>query len=390
LNALEQTGCPFSPRPPGWLGKHAHWVKPERVAEVAFSEWTDAGLVRHGSLQGFRTDKSPREVTRELPEASRISAGPSARAQAPGKKRNTQVVSGVRVTNGARLVYPDLGISKLDLARYFERIAEHMLPHVRGRPLTLVRCAKQVSRPDALRSECSFLRHTPGMNAWAPASMRRLSIPELKKVGEYLVVETPQDLVALAQGDAVEIHAWNASADRVEQPDRLVFDLDPAPDVPWQRVVCASYLVREQLERIGLASWVKLTGGKGLHVIAPMEPELTWTDAYRVAKLVANSLVVAHPELFVASFAKAARKGRILVDAKRNHRGALVVCAFSPRAQPEAPVAVPVAWEELPGEAPPVFDVRTVIERVAKMKHDPWEKFWSCSQRLARPDRQVT
>lgn len=257
-------------------------MKPERVAECSFTEFTDSGGVLHPSLLGFRTDKAASEVRREdaAPSTSTVPAG-SRRARSPAdpKPRGT-TVEGVFITTPQRIVYRELGFTKLDLARFYAEIAEWILPHLAGRPLTLVRCDKGVGTADALRSECKFLRHQAGFHRWASLGVRRVQIQEQKKVGEYLVVASHEALLSVVQGDIVELHAWNSKAEAVEHPDRVVFDLDPAADVAWRDVLEAARLTRDYLASIGLQSWPKLTGGKGLHVVVPIVPELAWAEVY--------------------------------------------------------------------------------------------------------------
>jgi bifunctional non-homologous end joining protein LigD len=371
LERLEQERCPFSSRPVGWLGKHAHWVRPELVIEVVFTEWTQGGHIRHPSLIGFREDKRASEVVRE-----------DARAPATATAKAAQ---GVVITTPKRVLYPKLGLTKRDLVQFYADIADWILPHVRGRPLTLVRCEHGASKRDALRSECQFLRHTSGWHRWVPASVHREQIPEQQKRGEYLVIQTASDLLAIINGDILELHVWNATIDHIEQPDRLVFDLDPAPDVPWPNVCAAALLVRARLRDLGLESFVKTTGGKGLHVTVPLRPEQTWDACYAFAQRFAKSLVRAVPDTFTATFARGARHAKILVDYKRNHRAAVAVAAFSTRARPEATVSVPLTWDELRREpGPDRWTVRNLPKHLKARGADPWLEYWSCSQSLER------
>jgi bifunctional non-homologous end joining protein LigD len=227
------------------------------------------------------------------------------------------------------------------------------------------------------------LKHAPEWHRWAHASLARLAIPEQKKVGEYLVANSAAALVALAQGDIVEIHAWGSTEGAVERPDRIVFDLDPGPGVSWADVVEAATLVRAVLEDIGLRTWPKLTGGKGLHLVAPIRPELSWARVYAAAELIATSIARREPARFTTQFAKAQRPGRILIDYKRNHRTATAVVPYSTRAHPQATVAAPVRWNELTQSVPAdALTLRTVVARMRGLRADPWRDFWSCDQSL--------
>lgn len=320
-------------------------------------------------------------------------ATPAERSDTPAERSDTppasravprrgNEVAGALITTPERPVFPALEFSKLDLARYYQRVARAMLPYVADRPLTLVRCELGATRADALRSECKFLRHEPGYHRWVDPRVRRVAIREQKKTGEYLVVDDATALVSLVQGAIVEIHCWNARASDVERPDRWVFDLDPDPALPWSRVVEAALLVREALEKLELVSWVKLTGGKGLHVVVPFRPEFAWHDAYRAAARTAEALAQLYPHLFTTNFSKAARRERVLIDYKRNHRAAVAVAAYSSRASPRGTVSLPVRWRELAAHPSDAFDVRRTLARVARVRVDPFRDLYSAQQRL--------
>lgn len=384
LEKLEIAECPFHPRPPGWLGRSAHWVTPTTVIEVTFAEWTEGGHVRHGSFQGFRTDKPATEVVRETAMATPAPVAAPRAAPAKSAGATPPQVSGVAISSPERAVYPALGFDKLALAKLYGALAEHMLPYVAGRPLTLVRCDKGVRRPDALRTECKFLRHESGYHRWASPHIRRIDIQEQKKVGEYLVVDTPAGLVSLIQGDIIELHVWGSTAEHLETPDRVVFDLDPGEGVEWRQVLEAARRLREHLAGLSLESWVKLTGGKGLHVVVPFQPEHGWDAVYAFTRGVALALTREDPALLTIDFAKAARANKILIDYKRNYRGAIAVAAFSTRALPSGTLSVPVAWRELkPSLSPQQFTVENVMARLKRQRSDPWEGFWSAKQRLS-------
>jgi len=386
LEAIEVERCPFEPPPPGWLGRHAHWVEPELVAEVVFTEWTEGGHVRHGSFQGFRADKRPRAVFRESPTPGRETerSAEAARPTAPPRRAGAPV-AGVTLTNPDRMFYPELGLTKLDVARYYAAVAEHMLPYVASRPLTLVRCDKGVRSAEALRSDCKFLRHEPGWHRWAKPPISRVSIQEQKKVGEYLVVDSPEGLVALAQGDILEVHVWGSTTRDLETPDRVVFDLDPGSAVAWSDVIAAARLLKSELERVDLKSWVKLTGGKGLHVVVPFKAELGWEEVFAFSRAVAESLARKNPASFTLEYGKRGRDGKILIDYKRNHRAAVAVAAYSARAHPNATLSMPIGWRELdPTLGPNAFTILNVSSRLAGRRVDPWRGFWTSSQRLSK------
>ena len=271
------------------------------------------------------------------------------------------------------MIYPDLGISKLQLARYYERIADWIIPHVVGRPLTLVHC------PAGIAAACHFLKHA---KAWGPSALRRVHIQEKTKVGEYLVADSVEAVVSLAQMGIVEIHTWNSTADNIERPNRIVWDLDPGPDVPWKQVVAAGLLVRNVLEALGLASWVKTTGGRGLHVVMPLKPRRTVSECLDFSRAVSDAIVTTDPRLYTTAFAKAGRERKILIDYLRNNRTNTSICAFSPRARPGATVSMPLAWNDL-GDPPARWTLVTVPRRLDRLRADPWSDYWSSVQTIS-------
>jgi bifunctional non-homologous end joining protein LigD len=281
------------------------------------------------------------------------------------------VVAGIGISHPARVFYPGDGITKLELARYYEAIGEWIVPHVRRRPLTLLRCEGTIA-------DCRFLRHA---RAWGPAALERVAIREKHKVGEYLVANDVAGVVALAQIDVLEIHTWNSTADDVERPDRLVIDLDPGAGVGWREIVAAARLVREALLALSLRSWVKTTGGAGLHVVVPLTPVADWSRCLAFARAFSASLAQAHRGL-TTLVGKQHRVGRIYLDYLRNNRTNTSIAAFSTRARPGAPVSVPVAWTELARTRPEKLTLRTVPKLLARRKRDPWADYWDCSQQL--------
>ena len=291
-------------------------------------------------------------------------------------------MAGVRISHPARVVYPEDGITKERVAQYYAAVAEHMLPHLRSRPVALLRC------PDGLGGQCFYQKH-PG--SWAPSSLRRVRIREKAKSDDYLVIEDAGSLVALIQMGVLEIHTWNAQASRLEAPDRVVFDLDPGPDVPWAAVVAAARLVRATLDGEGLRSFVKTTGGKGLHVVAPITPGPGWSDCLAFSSRVVDLLVAETPKAFVGTMAKSARKGKIFIDYFRNQRGATSVAAYSTRARAGAPVSTPITWDELDTvTSGSHFTLDTVERRLAKLSRDPWTGYSTLVQSLPAIKRTAT
>jgi bifunctional non-homologous end joining protein LigD len=286
-------------------------------------------------------------------------------------------VAGVSISHPDRVIYPDLGLTKLDIARYYDAVADRILPHVAGRPLTLLRCAGAIDAR-AEKGGCMMMRHG---KAWGPSAIRRVRINELHKTGEYLVADTRAALVGLAQMGVVEIHTWNARAEAPYDHDRVVVDLDPGPEVPWKDVVAAAGLVRQLLADVRLKSWLKTTGGKGLHIVAPIAP--TNVDAcLAFARRFAAAVVRDAPDRFTTANAKAGRERQILIDVMRNNRTNTSVAAYSLRARPDAPVSVPIAWDELsPRLRPAAFTLRSVRDRPGR-EGAPWADYWTTRQRL--------
>lgn len=283
---------------------------------------------------------------------------------------------GVRISSADRIMYPSPRLTKLDVVRYYDRVAAAMMPHVEGRPLTLVRCGSGIGR------ECVFMKHS---KVWAPPALTRVKIQEKTKIGDYLVIETPEALLSLAQMDVLEIHTWNSRYRKVEYPDRTVIDLDPGPRVRWPEVIAAAQLVREVLETLGLSSSVKTTGGRGLHVVIPLEPKQEWTTCLAFARALAEALVRHDPRRFTTTFARHGRERLILVDYMRNNRTNTSIAAFSTRAREGATVSVPLAWTELTSTLNPAsFTVVSVPRRLERQRKDPWAGYFGAKQRLAR------
>jgi bifunctional non-homologous end joining protein LigD len=291
----------------------------------------------------------------------------------PTAAATTPVVAGIRVSHPDRLIYPDLGLSKVQLARYYETIGDWILPHVRGRPLTLKHCPAGIAGP------CVFLRHA---KAWGPTALRRVRIQEKKKIGEYLVADSVAAVVALAQMGVVEIHTWNSTVDDLEQPNRIVWDLDPGPRISWSQAVTAARRLRELLTKLDLAAWVKTTGGRGLHVVVPIEPSLDWTTCLAVSLAVSEAFVRIDPALYTTTYAKRGREGKILIDYLRNNRTNTSICAYSPRARPGATVSMPLDWTEL-SAGPERWTLLTVPRRLQRLRKDPWAGYWTASQRIS-------
>jgi bifunctional non-homologous end joining protein LigD len=291
--------------------------------------------------------------------------------------RDGPVVQGVRISHPDRLVYPDPPVTKLQVAQYYERVAEWIVPHVAGRPLTLVRC------PDGIRGECVYMKHS---KVWAPEPLRRVRIQEKTKLGEYLIADDPAAVVGLVQMGVLEIHTWNSSFDdNVERPNRIVIDLDPGEAVKWAQVVAAGRVVRRALEALDLESYPKTTGGRGLHVVVPLRPAMDWSDCLLFSRRFCEVIERTDPSRYTIQYAKAGRENKILLDYLRNNRTNTSVAAYSTRARPGATVSLPLTWSEVRAALDPGrFTIGTVPNRLQRLKADPWKGYWTSKQTLTR------
>ncbi len=280
--------------------------------------------------------------------------------------RDSQI-AGVHLTHPDRILYPRQGITKRELALYYQGIADWILPHLQGRPLTLVRC------PEGQEKECFYQKHASGS---IHESVRRVELREEKGMATYLMADSLSGLIALVQMGVLELHTWGSRTDKLERPDRLVFDLDPGPGIPWTAVVEAAHAMRDRLGALGLNALVKTTGGKGLHVVAPLTRRHDWDDIKGFSKAIAESFVQEAPKRYTATMSKAKRKGKIFIDYLRNQRGATTVAAYSSRAAPDAPISAPIGWDELDASlGPSQYNIRNLPRRLATLRRDPWQGY---------------
>ncbi len=363
--ALEQTQTKTSPldrKPPAEAEKGVRWVEPRLIAQVDYHGWTNDGLLWHASFRGLRDDKDVREIVREDRKAA--------------VEQTRRPIAAL--THPERLLWPDDGVTKQGLADYYIGSAEWVMPHLVGRPLSLVRC------PNGVAADCFFAKH-----AWAGLSdvVRRAPIG---KEAPALAIEGIEGLLSLVQGNVLEIHPWGSSLTDPERPDRLIFDLDPGEEVAWSAVIDAALEVRARLlSAFKLVSFVKTTGGKGLHVVVPVIPSMEWERAKALCKGVADAMAADSPDRYLATMAKGARKGRVFVDYLRNGRGATAVAAYSTRARPGAAISTPLDWNEL-SEAVKSDHYRlgNIGRRLANLRRDPWEGFFELRQAAGAAERR--
>lgn len=376
LREIEVDACPFSAGGQPLRLRGVHWVRPELVADVEYSEWTRDGALRHPVFRGLREDKNPGEVVlggdpgraagleveiRRVADAGRPPAVPVARRDAG------DVVAGIRLTHAGRVVYPEQGVTKLHLARYYEQVAEAVLPQLSRRPLALVRC------PGGSAESCFFQRHPPeGLSA----AVGRVPVEESGGRATHLYVDSLEGIVALVQVGVLELHCWGSRVDALERPDLIVLDLDPGPGVTWARLLEGALSLKARVERLGLTSFPKLTGGKGLHLVVPVAPERDWDTVKRLSRALAEAEARERPDRFTSNMSKRRREGRIFIDYLRNGRGATAIAPYSTRARAGVPVAVPVGWEELdPASRSDRYSIDTVRRRLAALRRDPWAGF---------------
>lgn len=361
LDAIAANPPPFAARLAAGERRGVTWTRPEYVAEVEFRGWTGARVLRQASFIGLREDKAPAEVVRENPSAVPVRP-PSSRA----------ATFGVKLTHPDRIYWPDTGVTKQGLADYYAQAWKWIGPHVVHRPLSLLRC------PDGIEETCFFQKQP-----WRGIHDSVTMLPNPGPGGDKLLaIDSLDGLVALVQGGVLEIHPWGASLADLDHPDRLIFDLDPGPGVPWSAVVTTAIDVRDRLQHDGLESFVKTTGGKGLHVVAPLIPKAGWDEAKAYAHALADALMAENPKLFAPTMAKREREGRIFIDYLRNGRGATAVAPYSTRARAGAPVSTPVAWDELSGISGGSFRLPGILNRLAHQSRDPWAGFLKLKQRL--------
>jgi bifunctional non-homologous end joining protein LigD len=361
-----------SAKPGRWSKRkvgNERWVKPVLVAEVTFSEWTPGGQIRHSSFVGMRDDKPAKAIVRE--EAKTVTA-----AAAPIPSSTTQ-----KVSHGDRVIDESTGITKLELVRYYEAVAEYMLPHLKDRPCSLVR------GPEGVKGELFFQKH--GEKIGIPGITE---LPEALWPGHasLLVVGNAKALAGAAQMNVIEFHTWNSIAKAIGKPDRMILDLDPGEGTPWQHVQEAAMLVRTMLEQLELEAWLKTSGGKGLHVVVPLAPRYDYDTVKSFSQAIVRHLAKTIPSRFVAKSGPSNRIGKLFVDYLRNGRAATTAAGFSARARPGMGVSIPVAWEDLDAlKSGAQWNVRTAMPHLVQQGADPWADYWKARQSLAGPMKHL-
>ncbi len=391
LESMLQTAMPFV-KVPVEAKRGVRWVKPELVVQVRFATWTADNLVRQAAFLGVREDKSAEEVAREeatvppqpkragnkasAPQStSRASAAHGIKAQVPSRNPAMMERAPVRLTHPEKVLDVESGLTKQMLADYYWTVAKEMLPHIADRPLSLVRCPGGSGKP------CFYQKHA---TSTLPPGVGSVDVADKNgKIEPYITLSTAEALAGLAQMGVLEVHPWGSKNENLEHPDRLIFDLDPDEALGWNVLTEAAAEVRKRLKAIGLESFLKTTGGKGLHVVAPIVPELGWSTLKEFAHGFVSAMEKLHPELYLTKMTKAARKGKIYLDYLRNERGATSVAPFSPRARTGGPVSLPLKWSELKLSERPVFRVAEFGKWKGRLKTDPWKAMVEMNQHIA-------
>lgn len=404
LDARAIKTMPFAAAPKERSRTAVHWVKPELVAECNFAEWTSEKIVRQASFISLRTDKPATQIVQEVPKAAsktgkneampdeeievatkkpaaakkvaakKAAAKTAAAKKAPAKKTTgTELVAGVKISHPDRVIDPSSGARKIDVVQYYEAVAQWMLPHLQDRPVSLVRA------PGDIGGELFFQKHS-----------EKLTIPNVTQHPgidpghpSLITIESDAALVGAAQMGTIEMHTWNALAAKLEKPDRVVFDLDPGEGLGWNRMIEAASVTRDLLEELGLTSFCKTSGGKGVHVVVPLTPQAGWDEVKAFSQAIAQHMATTLPDYFSAKMGKQNRRDKIFVDYLRNNRGSSTVSAFSLRARPGMGASVPIDWDELPtttsGDQWNIFNLH---ERLDGLKKDPWRDYPKTRQRI--------
>ncbi|WP_193072804.1 DNA ligase D [Pseudomonas sp. FME51] len=356
LKAIRQDRQPVKGTVPD--ARTVTWVKPQRVCEVEFAEWTGAGVIRQPVFVSLRTDKPAQEIVREEPMA------PEQVEKVMGRKRISGKVAGVKISNAQRVIDPLSGATKGDLATFYESISDWTMPHLAGRPVSLLRA------PEGVEGEQFFQKHA-----------ERLAIPNIRHLdpaldpehGSYMEVNNVRALIGAVQMGTIEFHTWGSSSSNIDKPDRITLDLDPGDGLPWRSMIEATELVLAVLDELGLESWLKTSGGKGMHIVIPLARHADWETAKAFSKAISSFVTRQLPDRFTDKMGPRNRVGKIFIDYLRNQHGASTVAAYSVRARPGLAVSVPIARDELKElRSAAQWHIGNMHERLAQLAEDPW------------------
>ena len=376
LKPLEISKPAVSNPPTGYEAKGVHWLKPLLLAEVAFAEITQEGSVRHAVFQGLRSDKPAKDIVRETPKAAK-GVEPDAAPPKSAAEKNPVHSAGngkARLTHPDRVIDPESGTTKRELAEYYISVAQWILPVLENRPVALVRA------PEGVTGELFFQKN-----------VERLAIPGIETLenGSVMLINNAEALVGAVQMSTIEFHAWNALAPELERPDRFVLDLDPDPSLPWKSMVEATQLTLTVLDELGLQSFIKTSGGKGIHVVVPLTPKDDWDTVKAFSQSIVKYMARLIPDRFSAVSGPKNRIGRIFIDYLRNGRGATTINAYAARTRPGLPVSVPIFKEEIHEiKGADAWNIRTVHERLAGLDEDPWAQLPEVRQTITADMRR--
>lgn len=332
LNKIKIKKSPFVEKIP--MQDFEGWVEPNIIVEIEYKERTQEGILRHPSFKGIRADKIDYQLT-----------------------------------HPDRILYPEKNISKLQIAQFYDNIQEWILPYIINRPLSILRC------PQGIGEECFFQKH-----------LNEKKFNEIYSTDEYLYIRNLKGLIQLVQMNVLEIHPWGARIDKIEKPDMMIFDLDPGEDILWKKVIKAAFILKEELEQYNLQAFVKTTGGKGLHIVVPIQRRYEWDDMLHFSKIFVQYITAKYPADYIDVMNKSKRKGKIFIDYLRNNRGSTAIAPYSIRARENAPVATPLGWDELtPKIKSASFTINNLEKRLKQLTSDPWQDFFSLKQKLPRP-----
>ncbi|MCS3468077.1 bifunctional non-homologous end joining protein LigD [Pseudomonas sp. JUb42] len=381
MQPLQRDASPLTNKLTAAQSRGVHWIEPKLICEAEFAQWTQDNIIRHAVFIGLRSDKPVSQVSHERPShakpkaaaasSAKAKAAPTTKPVAKGKAR----VAGVDISHPERVIDKESGVYKVELAQFYEAIAEWILPFLKQRPVALLRC------PEGVGGEQFFQKHS-----------ERLAIPHIKQLepgldpghARLMEVDSLEALVGAAQMGAIELHTWGATHDKTETPDQMVLDLDPDPDLPWRSMIEATQMVLAVLDELGLQSFLKTSGGKGMHIIVPLARQADWETVKAFAKAIAEFMTRQLPERFTATSGPKNRVGKIFIDYLRNTRGASTVVAYSVRARPGLPVSVPISRDELSGlRSARQWHVGNLQERLQGLKGDPWAGYQN-RQRLTK------
>lgn len=366
---IKRMDSPFHVPPKSKPGEVITWLEPSLVAEIKFAEWTKENQLRQASYKGLRKDKEPTEITREIQQP--LASVSRVEETMESNTANHLIFEGIKISNPDKVIYDDSGLTKLDVVKYYEKVSKRMLPYMKQRILTTVRCPKGISQ------NCFYKKH-PGAD-----SKRIITVPVTNgdgEVEEYFYVEDTKGILYEVQMGTVEFHTWGSSYNTLEKPDMMVFDLDPDEGMELDRVRQGVYDVKSILSELSLHSYLKTSGGKGYHVVVPLKPSVSWDTFHDFARKVAKVMEKKWPDRYTSNVRKANRKGKIFIDWIRNGRGATSVAPYSLRARKGAKVSMPISWEELETIAPDGIDMQEALLRINA--DDPWKNFFHDNQML--------